>query len=56
MARNAEIGDYVRKDGDLVQIQDIDQQNQSYLTSDGGVLGFGEVSLDDVLLESEVEA
>lgn len=56
MARNAEIGDYVRKDGGLVQIQAIDQPNQTYFTSDGGVLGFGEVGVEDVLLESEVEA
>lgn len=56
MAGNAEIGDYVRKDGVLVQIQGIDQPNQTYFTSDGGVLGFDEVGLDDVLLESEVEA
>lgn len=55
MAGYAEVGDYVRKDGGLVQVQSIDQPNQTYLTSDGGVLGFGEVGMDDVLLASEVE-
>lgn len=55
MTGNAEIGDYVRKDGSLVQVQSIDQSNQTYFTSDGGVIGFGEVGMDDVLLASEVE-
>lgn len=39
----------------LVQVQSIDQPNRTYFTSDGGVLGFDEVSMDDVLLASEVE-
>lgn len=52
MAGYAEVGDYVRKDGGLVQVQSVDRPNQ---TSDGGVLGFGEVGMDDVLLASEVE-
>lgn len=55
MAGNAEIGDYVRKDGGLVRIQAIDQSNKTYSTSDGGVLGFGEVGMEDVLLASEIE-
>jgi len=55
MAGNAEIGDYVRKDDGLVRIQAIDLPNQTYFTSDGGVIGFAEVGMDDVLLASEVE-
>ncbi len=55
MLVNAEVCDFVRKDGGLVQIQAVDQQNQTYSASDGGVLGISEVGLDDVLLESEIE-
>lgn len=55
MAGYAEVGDYVRKDGDLVQVQSIDQPNQTYFTTDGGVLGFDEVGMAEVLLASEVE-
>jgi len=55
MAGYAEVGDYVRKDGGLVQVQSIDQSNQTYFTTDGGVLGFDEVGMAEVLLASEVE-
>lgn len=51
----AQRGDFVRKDGDLVRIQQIDRKAQTYFTSDGGVMGFDEVTADtEILLESEV--
>lgn len=51
---HAEVGDYVRKDGELVKIESLDRANQAYYTSDGGCMGFDEVPADGVYLESEV--
>lgn len=51
---HAQTGDYVRKDDELVMIESIDRRNQTYYTSDGGCMGFDEVTADNVFLESEV--
>jgi hypothetical protein len=51
---HAQTGDYVRKDGELVMVESVDRPNQTYYTSDGGCMGFDEVSADNVFLESEV--
>lgn len=51
--QHAEVGDFVRKDGELVRIECVDQREMSYGTSDGGCMGFSEVHADGVLLESE---
>ena len=49
----AQIGDYVRKDGGIVKVIGLDCDS-GYLTEDGGCIADDELSLDDVLLESEV--
>lgn len=49
-----EIGDVIRKDGDLVRVIRLDALNGTYYTSDGGCIGFDEVGIGEVLLESEV--
>jgi hypothetical protein len=51
---HAELNDFVRKDGHLVRITGIDVPEGCYHTSDGGLIGFGEVGADNVFLESEV--
>ena len=53
MATRAEVGDYVRKDGEIVQVTSI--EGTTLYTSDGGCIGEGELGPDDVLLPSEVE-
>lgn len=51
---HAEVNDFVRKDGHLVRIMEIDGPEGCYRTSDGGLIGFNEVDEDNVFLESEV--
>lgn len=51
---HAEVNDFVRKDGELVRIMEIDGPEGCYRTSDGGLIGFKEVSENNVFLESEV--
>lgn len=51
----AHVGDSVRKDGVVVKVETVDEGAQSYYTSDGGCMGFYEVTMADVLLQSEVE-
>lgn len=51
-----EVGDIIRKDGDLVRVIKLDAPNGTYFTSDGGCIGFDEVGVDDVFLESEIES
>lgn len=46
-------GDYVRKDGKLVQVIAVDRRD--VFTSDGGAMDRSELTDDDVLLASEVE-
>ena len=51
---HAEVNDFVRKDGRLVQVIEVDGSEGCYFTSDGGLIGFNEVDDDSVFLESEV--
>lgn len=51
---HAEVNDFVRKDGLLVRIMEVDVSEQTYYTSDGGLMGFDEVGENNVFLESEV--
>lgn len=51
---HAEVNDFVRKDGELVRVMEIDIAEGCYRTSDGGLIGFDEVAEDNVFLESEV--
>lgn len=51
---HAEVNDFVRKDGQLVRVMEIDVPEGCYRTSDGGLIGFHEVDEDNVFLESEV--
>lgn len=51
----AQRGDYVRKDGDWSKVVSIDLTSEHYLTDDGGCIGFEEIEMADVMLESEVE-
>ncbi len=51
---HAEVNDFVRKDGQLVRVMEIDLPGGGYRTSDGGIIGFDEVDQDNVFLESEV--
>lgn len=53
-AVHAEVNDFVRKDGQLVRVMEIDIPEGCYRTSDGGLIGFHEVDADNVFLESEV--
>jgi hypothetical protein len=53
-AIHAEVNDFVRKDGILVRVMEIDVSEGCYYTSDGGLIGFHEVGEDNVFLESEV--
>lgn len=50
----AEVNDFVRKDGRLVRVMEIDVSEGCYFTSDGGLIGFDEVGENNVFLESEV--
>jgi hypothetical protein len=51
---HAEVNDFVRKDGHLVRVMEIDVSEGCYFTSDGGLIGFDEVGENNVFLESEV--
>lgn len=53
-AIHAGVNDFVRKDGILVRVMEIDVPEGCYYTSDGGLIGFHEVGADNVFLESEV--
>lgn len=50
----AEVNDFVRKDGHLVRVIEVDVSEGCYRTSDGGLIGFDEVDEDNVFLDSEV--
>ncbi len=54
METNAQVGDFIKKDGQVVRIDQIDLAGETFFTSDGGCIGFNEVGRDDVLLESEI--
>lgn len=51
-----EVGDYIRKDGELVEVVEVrdDDAGRSVFTSDGGVIAEQDIPLGDVLLPSEV--
>lgn len=49
----ASINDFVRKDGLLVRVLNVDHSEETYRTSDGGYMNFEEVGVDDVVTESE---
>ena len=51
----ASIGDYIRKDGRVLQIQQMDWPAQTYQTTDGETLSFAEVSTFDLLSEEETD-
>lgn len=51
---HAQVNDFVRKDGRLVRVLEINEGDECYFTSDGGLIGFDEVGKDNVFLESEV--
>lgn len=46
------VGDYVRKDGHLVRVEELSAE--TIYTSDGGCMGADELGEGDLLLESEV--
>jgi len=50
----AEIGDYLKIDGLVLQIVSTDPRNDLYWLENGGVVGDDEISFEDILLESEV--
>jgi hypothetical protein len=50
---HAAVNDFVRKDGALVRVMEVDISEGCYFTSDGGLIGFDEVGAN-VFLESEV--
>lgn len=53
--QHAQAGDYVKKNGGWIKVDQISASGETYYTSDGGCIGFSEVGPDDVKLPSEIE-
>lgn len=50
----AVVGDFLRLDGGLQEVVSVDSDNREYHLANGGVVGDGEVSQEQVLLPSQV--